>query len=137
MTNRSDQPDQHLVPVYQMDTALLVCLDVDYDYGKAPNDCLVIDLSLDRQKYRPPLSIQMVMKWDGGYWLTVEQDKRDYWLERIENTYTTDQIAEMVRLLNDPSEESLRSLIWIPQRLRYRIDADDIHLKHKTDDSRF
>lgn len=137
MNNSSDHPIQHLVPVYHMDTALLVCLDVDYNYSKTPNDALVIDVSINRQSYRPPWGIQMVMKWDGGYWLTVEQDKRDYWLERIQNTYTEDQIAEMVRLLQDPSEESLRSLIWIPQRLRYRIDVDNVNLKHKIDDSRF
>ena len=134
MKSSPDQPIKHLVPVYHMDTSVLVSLDLDYNYGKAPDDVLVIDISLKRQEYKPPWGIQLQMKWDGGYWLTIEQEQTDIWLEKINSTFTIDQISEMVRLLTDPSPESLRSLIWIPQRLRYRIDNE---LKHKTDDSRF
>jgi len=103
-------------PVYRFESLILLGLDIDYVENKVL-DGLVVELNLERKSLRHgPWSLQKKLKF--GFYYPVEKSEEAELTELIYSVIPVDDINEFIELLLHPEDESVKSLIWLPERLR-------------------
>ena len=63
-----------------------------------------------------PTSGQRIVK--HGYWSAIEEEERQQVLEQVYKSFGVLRVNEIIDLLVNPPIESIRSLLWKPERLR-------------------
>lgn len=109
---------EKLIPLYKHGSRILVGLKEDYLEDKVKDGlCIEIDM-VTKKIWNNPWSGQKLMKHIGGYVVPIQKSERDKFIKIIENELDYKTISEIVDLLQYPPAESVRSLIWKPERLR-------------------
>jgi hypothetical protein len=104
-----------LIPLYYIESKVLIGLKEDYAQGKV-DDGLVLELDLNEKRIVDnPWSGQKKLKF--GYYYAVEENEKQELLRKIQASFDELVLREMVDLLLNPSLESVKSLVWLPERL--------------------
>jgi hypothetical protein len=105
-----------IFPIYRFGSLVLIELDIDYSSNKV-KDGLVIELNLkDKTLVSPPWSGQKKLKF--GFYDAVKESERSELIKEIHSVFGEEKISAFIEMLLHPSDESIKSLIWIPDRLK-------------------
>ena len=89
---------------------------LDFKGDEKIKDGLVVKLHLGTAEYSVAYSGQKLLKF--GYYEPIEDAQRQIWLDRIIEQIPEKLISEIEMLLEHPTQEALRSLVWIPPRFK-------------------
>jgi len=105
-----------LIPLFKLESTYLVGLDIDHP-EKPPLDSLVVEVDLlDKIITCEPWSRQKKLKFGFFYW--IEPTDRKEIMDKINNSLGKNMIIEIQDSLLYPTNKSIESLIWIPDRLK-------------------
>jgi len=108
-----------ITPIFKSGPICLVGLQSDFNSPKL-KDGLVVQINLDEIKsIVPPWSFQKIIKFS-GYFESIKESERLELEMQIAKSLGNDLISEIIDLLQFPPDESIDSLIWIPERLKNR-----------------
>lgn len=109
-----------LTPIYKFGNEFLVSLKTDIPLdGSIIEDCLILKINSDGTYSKKPWSGQKMLKFVGGYYKPVSTEERDETLKALLlYRFSNSAIEEILQLLQNPPEDSIQSLIYIPERLK-------------------
>lgn len=108
-----------IIPLYKANSLILVGLDIDFPTEKI-EDILVVEIDIQFKKIEnKPWSGQKMLKF--GFYDTVLVSERKSLTDQITEALGKNMIIEIIDMLLYPTEKSINSLVWIPERLRNKI----------------
>ncbi len=117
-----------IFPIYRFDSIILVGLDIDFP-TKVVKDSLVVEIDIETKRIvNPPWSYQKKLKF--GYYNWISDSERESCKNLIRECLSIKTIGEVIDALQFPSQESIDSLIWIPERLK-KIEKSIIEKRKK------
>ena len=122
MNIKKEKLIEDLIPIYKFGSEFLVTLKVDIPMdGKLIEDSLILKINTNGSFLEKPWSGQKIMKFNGGYYESIPIEQRKKTQKEIFSKYSIVQLQQIKQLLIDPPEESIKSLIYIPNRLSHKI----------------
>jgi hypothetical protein len=110
----------HLIPVYGEGDTLLVIHELDFQEEEMVEDGLIVAISLKHKEYKPAVSGQRYLKFCPCE--PIPFDERPYWIHRMESQVPTSVLREIEEALLYPSVKAVKTLCWVPERLKPCID---------------
>ncbi|TSA37660.1 MAG: hypothetical protein D4R64_05560 [Porphyromonadaceae bacterium] len=110
------QPDIHLIPIYHEFDDVLLIHELDFTEGQMLEDGLCINISLRTHQRTPIIRGQNFLRF--GNYVPILLEERQEWTRRIEESISPNIIREIERLLEFPTSDLMRSLSFVPPRLR-------------------
>ena len=105
-----------LIPLYQFEGIMLVGLEEDH-IEKIVQDSLLVQIDIKNKSiHSRSWSGQKLLKF--GYYHSIPNERRLKFLSEIKEEIGKDLILAAENLLINPSQESIDSLIWVPERLK-------------------
>jgi hypothetical protein len=106
----------NIIPLYRVNSLILVGLDIDFP-TETVKDSLVVKIDIHAKviEYQP-WSGQKMLKF--GSYDVVPVSERKSLTDQITVALGKNMIIEIIDMLLYPTEESIDSLVWIPERLR-------------------
>lgn len=106
----------NIIPLYRVSSLILVGLDIDLP-TETVQDTLVVEINVsDRKITTQPWSGQKMLKF--GSYDAVPVSERETLIDQITEGLGKNMIIEIIDMLLYPTQESINSLVWIPERLR-------------------
>lgn len=106
----------NIIPLYKADSLILVGLDIDLPTEKN-EDILVVEINIQYKKIEnKPWSGLKMLKF--GSYDAVPVSERKTLTDQITEGLGKNMIIEIIDMLLYPTQESINSLVWIPERLR-------------------
>jgi hypothetical protein len=105
----------NIIPLYKFNSRILVGLDIDFP-TETVEDGLVVEINIQAKEIEnQPWSGQKMLKF--GSYDVVPVSERESLTDQITVELGKNLIIEIIDMLLYPSEASINSLIWIPERL--------------------
>jgi hypothetical protein len=106
----------NIIPLYRVSSLILVGLDIDFP-TETVEDSLVVKIDIKNKKIEyQPWSGQKMLKF--GSYDVIPVSERKSLTDQINAALGKNMIIEIIDMLLHPNEESINSLVWIPERLR-------------------
>ena len=106
----------NIIPLYKFSSHILVGLDIDFPTDKV-TDSLVVEIDIQEKKIvNQPWSGQKKLKF--GEYEVIKAFERTRYIDLITESLGKNMIIEIIDILLYPSDESINSLVWIPDRLK-------------------
>jgi len=104
-----------IVPLYRYENIFLVGLESDYQDEKI-SDGLVVEIDIKSKKIKAIWSGQKMLKF--GFYYSIDRNEREPFYDLIKCELGEERINEIEKMLLNPSQEAINSLIWVPERLK-------------------
>jgi hypothetical protein len=106
----------NIIPLYRIGPIVLVGLDIDYQ-TETVQDGLVVKIDIKERKIdNIPWSGQKMLKF--GSYDSVPVSEREALTDQLTGALGKNMIIEIIDILLYPSQDSIASLIWVPERLK-------------------
>jgi hypothetical protein len=115
-----------LVPYYCIDNTVLLGLVVDNFDNQNVIDTLALRANTITRDIGEPFSIQKHLKFV-GYYEEIAKADREQWLLKLQQGLTQDDLEWIVNALTNPTQESVESLLAVPERLQNINYSKDYH----------
>ena len=106
----------NILPLYTCGSLILVGLETDF-ITLPVQDSLVVELDLKNHDILQPWSCQKKLKF-GGFYETVPESERKNLIDKIIESFGNRIINELIDMLLYPQKESIKTLVWLPERLK-------------------